>query len=83
MQKCDERTDRRTDVRKEFYNLPTTAFGHGQEIKKTDLQLQRLSYHLKDLLAILNKIDVQSMQMCKVQLTVSVIVKEQITVAKD
>ena len=32
MQKRDERMDRRTHVRKVFYNFPTTAFGRRQEI---------------------------------------------------
>ena len=36
MQKRDERTDRRTDVRKAFYNLPTSAFGRMREIKKQE-----------------------------------------------
>ena len=33
MQKRDERTDGQTDVRKAFYNLPTSAFGRSREIK--------------------------------------------------
>ena len=32
MQKRDEQTYGRTDVRKAFYNLPTTAFGRRREI---------------------------------------------------
>ena len=34
MQKRDEQMDRRTHVRKAFYNLPTTAFGCRREIIK-------------------------------------------------
>ena len=48
-----------------------------------DLQLQRLSYDLKDSLVILNKIDVQPMQKCYVKLIMNLIAKDQLTIEKD
>ena len=48
MQKRDERTDRRS--RKEFYNLPTTAFGHRQELTRKEMLGHPVKVNVLDVL---------------------------------
>ena len=48
MQKRDKRMDARTDGREAFYNLPTTAFGHRQEIKMRGIRSYMGWTHIPD-----------------------------------